>query len=117
MTSTVLVVVTQNPDPASALQSPSGLKQGNTRFQILDSAGTVAATQDVAALQATFTGIADGDFTATAQLLDTAGNPLGTVLSKAFTDGAPVVTTFQPLNDISVTVTPDAVAAPATPSV
>ena len=107
MTSTVVVTVTQNQDPAAAVQSPSGKGQGLTRFQILDSTGTVVQTQDVQALTASFSGVADGDFTATAQLLDTDGNPLGEQLSKSFTDGQPVSTTYQPLNAIDVQVTPE----------
>lgn len=113
MTSTVVVAVVQNSDPAAAVQSPSGLPQGNTRFQILDSTGAVVQTQDVVGLSASFSGVADGNFTATAQLLDTAGNPLGTQLTKAFVDGQPAATTFQPLTDLSVSVTPDPVAAPS----
>lgn len=107
MTSLVVITVTQNQDPSAAVVSPSGKGQGLTRFQILDASGAVVDTLDLQALTASFSGVPDGDFTATAQLLDTDGNTLGELMSKSFHDGAetpPAAATFQPLNAIDVQV-------------
>jgi hypothetical protein len=109
MTSTVVFHVTQG-DATTAVASPSGLAAGLTRFAIIASDGTIAHTQDVAGLDATFTGVKDGDFTGSAQLLDTAGGLLGEPVTQAFQDGSPATppaATFQPLVSLSITVTPE----------
>lgn len=116
MTSTVAFLVTQG-DATTAIASPSGLAAGITRFAIIAEDGTVAHTQDVAGLSATFNGVEDGNFTGSAQLLDTAGALLGSPVTQAFVDGVPVTppaaVTFQPLTGLSITVTPEVAAAPA----
>jgi hypothetical protein len=117
MTSTVVFNVTQG-DATTAVASPSGLPAGLTRFAIIAADGSIVNTQDVAGLSATFTGVADGDFTGSAQLLDTAGALLGSPVTQAFVDGVavtPPAATFQPLVSLSITVTPEPVvpAAPA----
>lgn len=114
MTSTVVFHVTQG-DATTAVASPSNLPAGLTRFAIIASDGSIAHTQDVAGLDATFTGVEDGNFTGSAQLLDTAGGLLGDPVTQAFEDGVavpPTGATFQPLVSLQITVTPEA-AAPA----
>lgn len=102
------------------IASPTGLAAGATRFTITDTNGAVVQTQDVNGDSATFTGLDDGTFTASAQILDTAGAPLGDAVTTSFVDGNEVPTdptqgdgsqpasaTYVPLALISATVTPE----------
>lgn len=110
------LTVTAGGDP---VPSPSGLTSGATRFTITDTNGAVVQTQDVNGDSASFSGLTDGTFTASAQLLDTAGAPLGDAVSTSFVDGNQVPTdpgqggsqpssaTFVPLASISANVTPE----------
>lgn len=111
----VELTVTAGGDP---IPSPTGLGSGATRFTITDTNGAVVQTQDVNGDSATFTGLADGTFTASAQLLDTAGAPLGDAVTTTFVDGNEVPTdpsqptggepssaTFVPLASLSANVT------------
>lgn len=117
MTYRVELTVTAQGD---AIPSPSGLAAGATRFTITDTNGAVVQTQDVNGDSATFTGLADGTFTATAYLLDTAGNVLGDPVTTTFVDGnqvpsdpgqpsgdQPSGATYVPLASISANVTPE----------
>jgi hypothetical protein len=101
---------------ADAIPSPTGLAAGTTRFSITDTAGNIVQSQDVNGSSASFSGIPDGTFTASAQLLDTAGANLGDAVTTSFVDGNPVTppdqgggtptdATFVPLASISATVT------------
>lgn len=87
MTYKVELTVTASGDP---VPSPTGLGSGATRFTITDTNGAVVQTQDVDGQSATFTGLSDGTFTASAQLLDTAGAPLGDAVTTTFVDGSEV---------------------------
>jgi hypothetical protein len=107
--------VTSGNDP---VVSPTGLGSGATRFSIIDAVGAIVQSQDVNGSSATFTGLADGTFTASAQLLDTAGAVLGDAVTTSFVDGNQVPTdpgqgdgsqpsnaTYIPLASISANVT------------
>lgn len=92
--------------PSSPL--PTGVTQGNTRFTITDSNGAAVQTQDVPGLDAVFTGIADGTFTASAQFLDSTGALLGDAVTTSFVDAVevpPAATTFTPLASLTATAT------------
>lgn len=92
--------------PTSPL--PAGVTLGKTRFTITDSAGAVVQTQDVAGLQADFTGVATGTFGASAQFLDSTGALLGSAVTTSFVDAVAVPpATFTPLASMSATVTPE----------
>lgn len=117
MTYRVELNVTSGNDPVA---SPTGLGSGATRFSIIDAVGAIVQSQDVNGTSAVFTGVADGTFTASAQLLDTAGAILGDAVTTSFVDGAQVPTdpgqgdggepsnaTYIPLATISANVTPE----------
>lgn len=117
MTYRVDLTVTSGNDPVA---SPTGLGSGATRFSIVDANGAIVQTQDVNGNSASFSGLADGTFTATAQLLDTAGAVLGDAVSTTFVDGnqvpadpgqgdgsQPSSATYIPLASLSATVTPE----------
>lgn len=103
-----------------AIPSPSGLAAGATRFTITDTNGAIVQVQDVNGDSASFSGIPDGTFTASAQLLDTAGALLGDAVTTSFVDGnqvpsdpgqpsgdQPSGATYVPLASISANVTPE----------
>lgn len=115
MTYKVELTVVAEGDPVT---SPSGLGSGATRFSIIDASGETVQSQDIEGTSATFTGLADGTFTATAQLLDTAGAILGDAVTTSFVDAVQVPTgptdptqptgaTFIPLASLSAAVTPE----------
>lgn len=116
MTYKVELTVVASGDP---VPSPTGLAAGSTRFTITDTSGAIVQVQDVDGQSATFTGLADGTFTASAQLLDTAGAILGDAVTTSFVDGnqvptdpgqggsAPSDATYVPLTSISANVTPE----------
>jgi hypothetical protein len=92
----------------AAITSPTGKAAGKTRFTITDATGVTVQTQDVDGLQADFTGIGDGTFDASAQLLDTDGALLGDAVTTSFVDAVevpPVEVTFTPLATLSATAT------------
>lgn len=66
----------------------SGTVGGNYRFAL-----TPGTSQDVATPEATFTGIADGDYTGTCKRLDDSNNPLGDEVSIVFS--VPIVPNVQ----------------------
>lgn len=78
MSKVVISVVTAQAD------LPSGVSAGAKRFSIADTAGNVVQTQDVDGVEATFTGVSDGDFTASVQDLDSNGGNLGNAVTAAF---------------------------------
>jgi hypothetical protein len=66
---------------------PAGVEAGGYVVSLLNAAdSSVAATQNLAlgVFEADFTGVADGDYIATAQALDTTGALLGLVASTPF---------------------------------
>lgn len=76
----------------------------HTVIEIKDSASTAIPAQAVNAdpWQATFTGVADGEFTVTATDVDTNGNVIGSPLSQSFNLSAPA--TFPQTTGISAAV-------------
>ncbi|MCP1120094.1 hypothetical protein [Robbsia andropogonis] len=91
-------------------KTPEGTTKGKTRFSVLDSTGAVVQTQDVDGLEAQFTGLADGTFTASAQFLDSTGALLGAAVTTSFVDAvevSPVAEgeSYTPLATLSATVT------------
>jgi hypothetical protein len=63
---------------------PSGITAGALRVAILDLTGATVATQDVTGVTAAFTGVADGDYVASAVRLDDTGANLGVAVTAAF---------------------------------
>lgn len=63
---------------------PAGVTAGALRVSLLDNTGAVVATQDVATSDAVFTGIANGDYTASAVRLDGTGTNLGDAVTAPF---------------------------------
>jgi hypothetical protein len=61
---------------------------GNT---VNDTNGQAIAAQQVSGSTATFANVGAGDYLANASRLDTAGNPIGAVITQAFTVTAPVI--------------------------
>jgi hypothetical protein len=87
---------------------PDGVSAGKFRFILTDSSGT-PVQQDVDAPTASFSGVADGGCSATAQRLDTDGNPFGNVASLSFVAPTPVQpSTFDEPSSLTVVVTPQA---------
>jgi hypothetical protein len=87
---------------------PAGIADGQMLLmQILDTATppNVVATANVPSptLTNTFTGIADGSYSANVQALDSNGNPLGVAVTQAFTVADLLFN--QPVGPISITVT------------
>ncbi|MDR5813334.1 hypothetical protein QCE62_06975 [Caballeronia sp. LZ033] len=87
---------------------PAGVTAGLLRLAIVDSIGTVVQQQDVSGTSADFDGLSAGDYTATAQRLDSTGAPLGDAVASPFTvpsDGSGGATgTYDAPQSITVTV-------------
>jgi hypothetical protein len=89
---------------------PAGIEAGPLRIALLDQAGNVVQAQTLTGVEATFTGIADGEFTATAVRLDSTGANLGDVITQAFTVALvvpPVPATFDAPTGLTISVTPE----------
>lgn len=71
---------------------------------VTDTNGNPIAVQTVTDNQATFDNVVPGDYLASAVRLDTAGNPIGTPLTQAFTVPQPIVSTFDAPHAITVTL-------------
>lgn len=87
---------------------PDGVTAGKFRFTLTDSSGS-PVTQDMDGPTASFSNVADGSCSATAQRLDTNGNPFGNMASLSFvapTSAPP--STFDEPSALTVTVTPQA---------
>jgi hypothetical protein len=97
MTSQVVVSVT-----TKDVQVPAGTVQGKFVFSV-----TGQPDQTVDAQTATFTGLADGDYVASVQALDSNGGRIGNQASVSFTVTAPASVTLQGADVVSVTVTPE----------
>ncbi len=82
---------------------PAGTVGGMWRFILNPIAGT-GVSQDTSDPTATFADVAAGDYTASVQRLDDAGNPLGDAASIAFTVGE---------NQVSISV-PDVLSVEVT---
>lgn len=91
----------------AAILSPTGVAAGKVRFNIADSNGVSVGSQEVDGLEATFTGLADGTFTASAQQLDANGQALGDPVTTSFVDAVevpPAPVMFTPLAALSAAV-------------
>lgn len=84
---------------------PAGITSGKLRFTLTSSAGTVFATQDVDALEATFAAVVADTYVATAQRLDSTGANLGSPFSISVVVSGAASTFAQP-SAMTATVTP-----------
>ena len=84
---------------------PATTVAGQFEVAIEDSSGTKTA-QKVNAPTATFDNVVPGDYTASVQLLDSTGAPLGDKATAAFNVPAPATSTVQVPDIVTVSVDP-----------
>lgn len=77
--------------------------EGSTLVEILDSTGAVIASQDSGYV---FTGVAAGDYTARASLLDVNGGVIGAPITQAFSAALDTRVVQAPAS-LSITVEPE----------
>lgn len=66
--------------------------------------GSAPVTQSLTTTAATFSGVAPGDYTASAQALDASGAPFGNVVSAPFTVAPDAPTTYAAPSGLTVSV-------------
>lgn len=106
MTYKFVATITRETDESKAVTSSTGLASGQTRISLADGSGEALATQEVDALEATFTGLPTNTFSATAQLLDTNGAPLLDAITITFVNG-----------ELAIGTAPTDPSSPAQPAV
>lgn len=83
---------------------PTGVVAGLLRLVLTSFDGSFSQTQDVNGDSATFLSVPDGQYTATAQALDSSGGNLGAPVSQNFEISSPPPQTFKQPQTITITL-------------